>query len=191
MKKKIIFFIVILLIIIQLSLIVYLLLNFKLKKNENNKNTESTPTENKVATINTNGENAGIFVGTYNNFLLLSTIINKDKSNEEQAQELISAISDATGYKIEINSININSNTIKIDFSKNAAPFELENSYLNTGSEQYYISSDSIVAKTLFDSITKTLKSYFSTINEVYYSVDSENIELEDLKIDSTKPYKY
>ena len=83
---------------------------------------------------------------------------------------------------------------IKVDFSKTAAPFEVEQSYTESENLKYSILLKESVAKILFDSINRTLKSYFGNTTEVYFSSDSQNINLENdvfkLNIDINKPYQ-
>ena len=149
------------------------------------------------SSVNTSGENSGVYVGLTDqdkdNYIFVSIKIDKKASTENQVKSLISEISDAINYKIDINSVEINDNKIKIDFAKTAAPFELQESRLNSENPKYIIQFDDVVGKTIFDSINKTLKSYFGEETEVYFSADSENINIQNetltLNIDLSKPY--
>ena len=197
MKNKILIVLFVVLVIILVTIV-----SMKSKKasSPTNQETSKNPISqaNTVSSINSHGENTGIYVGVTEsegneNYLYISTNINKKASQEEQIRSLISAISESTGYQIDINSVNINDNRITIDLAKTAAPFELVESYQDTGSQKYYITADYVVAKTLFDSINKTLKSYFGSDTKVYLSADSQDIHIENeilkIDIDATKPY--
>ncbi len=199
MKKRKILIAILAILIILLIAIILIRPNFK-NKNDKNENTSRNfiLNENVAYKVNTNGENTLIYIGVNENgkenYLGVSLKIDKNSSKEDQVKELISGISKHTGYKININSIVIEDNKIKIDFNKNAAPFENEESFEETDDIRYTITSKSLVPKTIFDSINKTLKSYFGKDTEVYFSVDSENINIEDerfpVNIDKLTPYK-
>ena len=195
MKNKI-------LIIILIVLIILLAFFCAVKLKKENSSIHKTTrdfimTDTPISTVNTSGENSGIYIGVTENenqnYLFVSIKIDKKASKENQIKSLISEISTATGYQINTNSIEINENEIKIDFSNKAAPFELEESYHQTDAQKYFITSKNLVAKTIFDSIDKTLKSYFGESTQVYYTVDSEEInitnEILTINIDSNKPY--
>ena len=196
MKNKVLIILLILLIII-----LAIIISIKFKKSNSTTNKETSRNfilqTNTVSNVNTNGENTGIYVGVTENgnenYLFVSVNIQKKASEEEQICSLISAISDSTGYKIDVNSVEKNGNNIKINLAQTAAPFELKESYQNTDSIKYFIPSDYAVAKTLFDSINKTLKSYFGNDIKLYLSADSQDIhivnEVLKIDIDSTKPY--
>lgn len=198
MKKKIL---TIILIILVILLVVFCTLKIS-KNNSSNKNENTSRNfilnSNTESKVNTHGENSGIYVGVNEkekeNFLFISIKINKKASKEEQVKSLISSISDSIGYKIDINSIEAVENKIKIDFANSAAPFELQNSYNSESTKKYMITNENFVAKTIFDSINKTLKSYFGEETEIYFSVNSENINIENtiltINIDMNKPYE-
>lgn len=196
MKKKIL---VIILVVLIVLLIIFMIVKpkFNFKKSDKDTSRNFILDSDSYGEVNKSGENSGIYVGVNeennDNFIFLSIKINKKVSKEEQVKALISEVSTATGYKIDINSVKIDGEKIIIDFSKTAAPFELEESYNQTDSQKYYITSDSLVAKTLFDSINKTLKSYFGDTTEVYFSADNENINIENdiLTINIDKDVKY
>lgn len=195
MKKKIL--------IIIFSILVILLIvvsTFKLNKNAENKNETSRNfilSSNSNSKVNTKGENAGIYVGINGkegeNFHFVSIKINKNTSKEEQVKSLISSISNSIGYKIDVNSVKIDGNNIKIDFAKTAAPFELEESYDEASVKAYNILNQKFVAKTIFDSVNKTLKSYFGIETNSYFSADGENIhiEIENNVVDINKDELY
>lgn len=182
MKKK---FLIIILIILIILLSVLMIFRSKLFKKDHSKKETSGNfilDSNTSSKVNTSGENSGIYVGINDddkeNFIFISIKINKKDSKENQIESLISEISTSIGYKININNLEIDENKIKIDFDKAYAPFELEESYKQTDAQKYFIASSSAVAKTIFDSINKTLKSYFGADTEVYFSVNSENINI-------------
>lgn len=202
MKKKIliIIFIILLIVLIALGII------RKTPKTNENTNSNDLANENEsesvipddIPQVNVNGENSGIYVGLTDqgrdNYTFISIKIDKETSKEEQVKSLISEISSATGYKIDINSVEIDENKIKVDFAKTAAPFEIEQSYTESENLKYNILLKESVAKTIFDSLNKTLKLYFGNSTEVYFSSDSQNINLENdifkLNIDINKPYQ-
>lgn len=196
MKKKFLIFVLI--------IFIFLLISFCLIKSKTSTKTNTNETsrdfiiqDNTVSKINTHGENSGIYVGVTenekDNYLFVSIKIDKTTSKENQIKSLISEIATSIGYKIDINSIEVDKDIIKIDFSDTGAPFELENSYSQTNSQKYYITSNYLVAKTIFDSINKTLKSYFGENTEIYFSVNQENINItnEILNIDINKNNPY
>ena len=196
MKNKIL---VIILVVLVIAIVTIGGIKFRNSDNKNKQDTSrnfilpSSTTSN----VNTHGENAGIYVGVNEkeneNYLFISITIDKSLSKEEQVRSLISSISSATGYVIDVNSIKVDGSNIKIDLAKTAAPFEITESYQSTGEQKYFIATDYAVAKTLLDSINKTLKSYFGNDTKVYLSADSENINIENnvmkININSTKPY--
>lgn len=196
MKKKAL---TILLIILVILLIVFC--SVKINKDNSKNNNETSRNfilgTNTTSKVNTHGENSGISVGVYENgnenFLFISIKIDKSISKEKQIESLISSISESIGYKIDLNSITMDDNKIKIDFAKTAAPFELQESYNSNASPKYFITNENFVAKTIFDSINKTLKSYFGNETEIYFSADSENINIDNelltINIDSNSPY--
>jgi len=196
MKNKIL---LILFIILIITLVIIERIKFKKADPPTNQETSRNfiLQTNTVSQVNSHGENSGIYVGVNengnDNYLYISITINKKASQEEQIRSLISAISESTGYQIDLNSVKVADNRIDIDLAKTAAPFELEESYQYTDSQKYYITTDYAVAKTIFDSINKTLKSYFGSDTKVYLSADSENINIENeilkIHIDATKPY--
>lgn len=197
MKKKFLISILIILLSILIILIVQ-----KTKKTATNSISNETSRDFMLkdpapSTINTHGENAGIYLGVKendtDNFLFISIKIDKSASKEEQVKSLISSISTTTGYKIDVNSITINGSTIKIDLAKTAAPFELTESYEYTDKQKYYMATDYTIEKTLLDSINKTLKSYFGEDTKVYLSADSADIHIDNgviiINIDANKEY--
>ena len=184
MKKKILAIILFVLIVL---LIIFMIIKpkFYSKNNSNKKTSRNFILNSNTSTkVNTKGENSGIYVGITQdeneNFIYFSIKIDKKTSKENQVNSLISEISSAIGYKIDINSIKVDDNKVKIDFAKTAAPFELKESYEQTDDQKYFVSSNSVVSKTIFDSIDKTLKSYFGADTEVYFSADNENINIEN-----------
>lgn len=197
MKKKILIIILFILIVLLIILGVFRMKAPRKKSSNEETSKDFMLNQNTTSQVNTSGENSGIYVGVTDNskenYLFLSIRIDKKSSKEEQISSLISEISTATGYKIDINSIEVDGEKIKIDFAKTSAPFELENSYSQKDSQRYFITSKSVVAKTIFDSINKTLKSYFGTKTEVYFSADSENISIENevLKINIDQNVSY
>lgn len=195
MKNKILFIVLGILIIILCILLFFR--NKESNSNEENLNT-SSKTTNTVSVVNTHGENTGIYVGIDNkdghdNFLLVSIKIDKSTSKEEQVKSLISSISNTTGYQIDINSIEIDGDSIKIDLAKTSAPFELEESYKYSETQQYFFFQDYTIEKTILDSINKTIKNYFGSNTKLYLSADSEDISIDNgtmqINIDSTKDY--
>ena len=124
MKKK---GLIIILIIFIILLVVFFIVKPKLQKtNSDNENSNSSKT-NSYSNVNANGENSGIYVGvneksiseeTIENFIYLSINIDKTASKENQIKALISEISSAIGYKIDLNNIETDGNKIKIDLSK-------------------------------------------------------------------------
>ena len=73
-----------------------------------------------------------------------------------------------------------------IDFNSNSAPFNTNDSYI--GNEQYTTNDD--LAFTIFDSIEKTLQEYFGQNLDVWFSLDSGSITINDVTIPITEPYQ-
>lgn len=114
-------------------------------------------------------------------FTNVNVTINDSDTKEGSVKALIQGISDAIGYTIEVNSVSVEGNNIKIDFSSSYAPQEYEASYFGFGSEAYHILSSNGVAKTIFDSINKTLKNQFGEDTNVYYSIDDNDILIDNI----------
>ena len=196
MKKNLYIFILLLFIIL---LVIFCIFKQKsLQKNTSlNESNADILKDNTTSNINSNGENSGIYVGvtegSKENYLFISIKIDKESSEEEQIKSLLSEISKSIGYIIDINNIEIDGNKIKIDFADTGAPFDLNNKDLQIEIPTYFITSESLVAKTIFDSIDKTLKSYFGNNTEIYFSVNQENIniknELLNIDINKNNPY--
>ena len=147
----------------------------------NNTNTSlNTITNNDEYKSNFNGENAVIYLGTHSQYEPFTVILNKSLSKEELGKEIISKISSAISYNIEINSIKFEDKNIYIDFSNNAAPFNIEESYIETEKKLYSIYGYDNLVYTVFDSIYKSFTSYFGTDYNIYFSVNSENILIQD-----------
>ena len=161
MKKKIliIIFIILLIVLIALGIIRQTpktneSSNSNDLANENENESESVIPDD-IPQVNINGENSGIYVGLTDqgrdNYTFISIKIDKETSKEEQVKSLISEISSASGYKIDINSVEIDENKIKVDFAKTAAPFEVEQSYTESENLKYNILLKESVAKIIFD----------------------------------------
>ena len=114
-------------------------------------------------------------------FTNINVKINNSDTKEGAVKALIQGVSDAIGYTIEVNSVSVEGNDIKIDFSSNSAPQQNETSYYAFGSEAYHILSPNGVAKTIFDSINKTLKSIYGEETKVYYSIDGNDILIDNI----------
>lgn len=145
--------------------------------------------------INVNGENSGIYVGTGStNYNLFSVSIDKTKSNEEQALEIISHISKTIGYTINVNSLEFEENKIKIDLDSKSAPITIEGNYIGNYEELYVTYDDTAVVYSCFDSIYKSFKDYFGYDYEIYFSSDNQNISLVNIdngfSIDMNTPYE-
>lgn len=80
--------------------------------------------------INQNGENTGIYIGSKSNFNLITIKIDKSALKENQASTIIDSISSSIGYKIITSSISFEENKVKIDFSDDSAPFKIAENYI-------------------------------------------------------------
>lgn len=198
MKRKILTIILSVLLIILIGTTIYKSQIFnKRESSKTDTNRNFILSENSNSVINKRGENSGIYVGTTenedsDNYLFISIKMDKSGSKEDQAKTLISEISNAISYKIDINDVKIEGNKISVDFAKTAAPFDISSSNLQI-EPKFFIASDYAIPKTIFDSINKTFKSYFGANTEVYFSADSEDINIENeilpISIDSNKAY--
>ena len=195
--KKFLTFIIIL---VLLALVVFL--GFKLlDKDENNENEiidntvneEQNNTSNNETNSDTNSQteenqeyNTTIYTGTEDNFEEFNLDIDKSGSSTYQASQILEAIGDILGYRLIANDITDGKGGMTIDFNPNSAPFNTNDSYI--GNEQYTTNDD--LAFTIFDSIEKTLQEYFGQNLDVWFSLDSGSITINDVTIPITEPYQ-
>ena len=195
--KKFLTFIIIL---VVLALVVFL--GFKLlDKDENNENEiidntvneEQNNTSNNETNSDTNSQteenqeyNTTIYTGTEDNFEEFNLDIDKSGSSTYQASQILEAIGDILGYRLIANDITDGKGGMTIDFNSNSAPFNTNDSYI--GNEQYTTNDD--LAFTIFDSIEKTLQEYFGQNLDVWFSLDSGSITINDVTIPITEPYQ-
>lgn len=153
----------------------------------------NTTNNNDEYRSNFNGENAVIYLGTHSQYELFTIVLDKSLINEDLGKSIISKISSAISYNIEINSIKFENKNIYIDFSNNAAPFNIEESYIESEKKLYSIYGYENIVYTIFDSIYKSFTSYFGSDYNIYFSVNSENVLIQDnnftFSIDSKTPY--
>lgn len=196
--KKLLTFIIIL---VLLALVVFL--GFKLlDKDENNENEiidntvneEQNNTSNNETNSDTNSQteenqeyNTTIYIGTEDNFEEFNLNIDKSDSATYQASQILEAIGDILGYRLIANDITDGKGGMTIDFNSNSAPFNTNDSYI--GNEQYTTTNDDL-AFTIFDSIEKTLQEYFGQNLDVWFSLDSGSITINDVTIPITEPYQ-
>ena len=196
--KKFLTFIIIL---VLLALVVFL--GFKLlDNNENNKNEiinntvneEQNNTSNNETNSNTTSQSEGnqeynttIYIGTEDNFSEFKVDIDKDGSPTYQASQILESIGDILGYRLIANDIANGKGGMTVDFNASSAPFNTYDSYI--GNEQYTVSDDNL-AFTIFDSIEKTLQEYFGQNLDVWFSLDSGSITIDDINIPITEPYQ-
>ena len=196
--KKLLTFIIIL---VLLALVVFL--GFKLldkdinNENEiidNTVNEEQNNTSNNETNSDTNSQteenqeyNTTIYTGTEDNFEEFNLDIDKSGSATYQASQILEAIGDILGYRLIANDITDGKGGMTIDFNSNSAPFNTNDSYI--GNEQYTTTNDDL-AFTIFDSIEKTLQEYFGQNLDVWFSLDSGSITINDVTIPITEPYQ-
>ena len=196
MKKfKKIFFIIFIIVII---LGIFFLFNSNKSKpitnNTSSKNNNiSTTNETNRYQSNFRGENAVIYLGTHSQYEPMTVVLEMPDSKEKFIENVILKISSIIGYTIKTNSVKLDGTNIYIDFSKEYAPFNIENSKLETDEALYSLYGTENIIYTIFDSIAKTLISYFGAEYNVYFSANSENINITyndfSFKVDSTVPY--
>ena len=195
--KKLLTFIIIL---VLLALVVFL--GFKLldkdinNENEiidNTVNEEQNNTSNNETNSDTNSQteenqeyNTTIYTGTEDNFEEFNLDIDKSGSSTYQASQILEAIGDILGYRLIANDITDGKGGMTIDFNSNSAPFNTNDSYI--GNEQYTTNDD--LAFAIFDSIEKTLQEYFGQNLDVWFSLDSGSITINDVTIPITEPYQ-
>ena len=198
MKNKVLIIVFIILVIILAILGIIKFRKIQIEKEEEKTSRDFILDEKNIpSTVNTHGENAGIYVGNSSEgndtYMYISIKLDKSTSKEEQAKSVIKAIGTTTGYRIDINSVSIDGNNIKVDLAKTGSPFVNEDSYEYTDEVKYFIATDYTVSKTILDSINKTLKNYFGNDTKVYLSGDSENIHIENsiltIDVDASKVY--
>ena len=196
--KKFLTFIIIL---VLLALVVFL--GFKLlDKGESNENEiidntvneEQNNTSNNETNSNTTSQSEGnqeynttIYIGTEDNFSEFKVDIDKDGSPTYQASQILEAIGDILGYRLIANDITDGKGGMTVDFNASSAPFNTYDSYI--GNEHYTVSDDNL-AFTIFDSIEKTLQEYFGQNLDVWFSLDSGSITINDVTIPITEPYQ-
>ena len=193
--KKIIIPVLILLIIVTI-----LFLNNQNRKTNNTKSNNinnSSTSSNKINDeykSNFNGENAVIYLGTHAQYEPFTIVLDKNLSNEDLAKSIIKKISSITNYKIELNSLTISNKNIYIDFSKDYAPFNIENSRIDSENTLYSIYGNDNIVYTIFNSIYKSLITYFGNEYNIYFSTNSENININfdnfTFTVDASKPFK-
>lgn len=195
--KKFLTFIIIL---VLLALVVFL--GFKLlDKGESNENEiidntvneEQNNTSNNKSDSNTTSQseenqeyNTTIYIATEDNFEEFTVNIDESGSATYQASQILEAIGDILGYRLIANDITDGKGGMTIDFNSNSAPFNTNDSYI--GNEQYTTNDD--LAFTIFDSIEKTLQEYFGQNLDVWFSLDSGSITINDVTIPITEPYQ-
>ena len=203
MKKFLIFIII----LILLALVVFL--GFKLLDNDKNvventidntaNNIESnnnidneTNNTNNVEVNNETDENeeynTTIYIGTENNFKEFKVNIDKNASVTSQASQILNSIGDILGYRLIANDIANGKGGMTVDFNSSSAPFNTNDSYI--GNEQYTTTDNQDLAFTIFDSIEKTLQEYFGQNLDVWFSLDSGSITIDNITIPITEPYQ-
>lgn len=201
MKKFLTFIIVLILI----ALIVFLGYKFINNNNSNNNNivenkinntTNDNQSNDTNKEINSNTSqsdnkeeyNTTIYIGTEDNFKKFKVNIDKNASVTSQANQILNSIGNILGYKLVANEITDGKGGMTIDFNPSSAPFNSNDSYI--GSEQYTTSDYHELVFTIFDSIEKTLQEYFGQNLDVWYSLDSGSITIDDINIPITEPYQ-
>jgi len=180
-----------------MALICVIIVSLYLKKKE-----QISPTENNSNTKSTIQNNDNVFIdntkvtisigqteNNIENYNYINEEIDKTLSKEEQIKTIINFIGTAIGYNIETNSIKIEGKNILIDFKNTSAPFETTESYIGNNEEKYQILQKNAISKIIFDSISKTLLNYFGNSPKIYFSVNNENISINDIEIDKNLEY--
>lgn len=189
---------------ILILIIIIIILLFFNNQNKKTNNTISDNTNNNVLSssniiddedrANFSGENAVIYLGTHSQYEPFTIILDKTLSDEELSKNIILKISELIGYKIELSSLTIEDNKIYVDFSKDYAPFNIEGSIIESEEKLYSIYGNDNLVYTVFDSIYKSLTSYFGNEYTIFFSVNSENINITfdnfNFSIDSSVPYE-
>ena len=194
--KKIIIFILLLL-VIGITLLILNNKNNETNNKTSNNDNNSSPTSNIINDeykSNFNGENAVIYLGTHSQYEPFTIVLDKSLSNEELTKSIISNISNLINYKIELNNVTFKDKNIYIDFSNNYAPFNINGSIIESEERLYSVYGNDNLVYTIFDSISKSLTSYFGNEYNIFFSVNSENINITfdnfNFSIDSLIPYK-
>ena len=90
--------------------------------------------------------------------------------------------------------MTISNKNIYIDFSKDYAPFNIENSRIDSENTLYSIYGNDNIVYTIFNSIYKSLITYFGNEYNIYFSTNSENININfdnfTFTVDASKPFK-
>lgn len=195
MKKFIIFIII----LVLLALVVFL--GFKFLNNDNNvvkdtidntveevqDNTLNNETDNDT-TSESKEYNTTLYVGTEDKFEEFKVNIDKSASVTAQASQILNSIGDILGYKLIANDIANGKGGMTIDFNSSSAPFNTNDSYI--GNEQYTTTDTKDLAFTIFDSLEKTLQEYFGQNLDVWFSLDSGSITIDNITIPITEPYQ-
>ena len=155
-----------------------------------NSDTQTSSNNTTNSTTNNTLDKANIYVGTANNFKTYEVSISKDLSVTDQAEALIKEIGFKMGYQIMIVDITSGKGGMSVNFDKDSAPFDITNTYRGNGEEEYKVSGQENIARTIFDSIKETLQKNYGSTMDVYLLKNDSDIEINSIKIKSTEPYK-
>ena len=153
-------------------------------------NTNSDTQTSSNNTTNNSLDKANIYVGTANNFKTYEVSISKELDVTDQAEALIKEIGFKMGYQIMIIDITSGKGGMSVNFDKDSAPFDVTNTYRGNGEEEYKVSGQENVARTIFDSVKETLQKNYGSTMDVYLLKNDSDIEINSIKIKSTEPYK-
>lgn len=132
---------------------------------------------------NSNLEDAIIYVGTYSsNFTAYSVKIDRSLNIAKKAESIVNEIGNIIGYNIDLLNVNSSKGDIKIDFKSSSAPFNNSSSYVGNGKELRKIDNSDTLIYTVLDSIKYSIKSYIDKNINVYYLLESKEINIDKPK---------
>ena len=112
---------------------------------------------------------------------------------EKSVKLIIAGISQMVGTEIKVNQVYKSNRSVKINFYSSGAPINVDKVITTNHLKIKEMLSQKQKVYTILDSIAKTIKANYGEKIKVYYSVNSENIKIEEieLEIDKDKPYEY
>ncbi|MBQ8116929.1 MAG: hypothetical protein IJ147_02530 [Lachnospiraceae bacterium] len=138
-----------------------------------------------------NADKTLVYIGKGNVYTAYAIDLENDLPVTEQAERLIDAIGDKTGYQIKVKDIYSGKGGMSVDLKADSAPFDLTDTYWGNGTEVHELSGAESVVCTLFDSMQMTLQQHFGTTMDVYFSKDGGNILIDFINPEFSVDYRY
>ena len=140
-----------------------------------------------------NADKTLVYIGKGNVYTAYAINLENDLPVTEQAERLIDAIGDKTGYQIKVKDIYSGKGGMSVDLKADSAPFDLTDTYWGNGTEVHELSGAESVVCTLFDSMQMTLQQHFGRSMDVYLAEEDGDIVIDSVSpaitIKADKPY--